>query len=154
MMARSNSPLDPEARLARLERQQQRAFGILILLFLLAILEIAQRILPGSGELEAHRISLRGPGNSPRTEWSVWTDGTPAFRLNDDRGKARALWALRRDGTLSLRLLDSSYTLRAEMAVLPDGTPRFAVYGPDGRSRASMSVDEKGAGQIRTEEHP
>jgi len=137
---------DLAGRILQLERRQRRQFGILILLVAVCLIQVAEHLMPGPGEVLAQRFVLRNPGHRPRAELSLWTDGTPAFRLNDDEGKARALWVLRRDGMLSLRMLDSNYTTRAEMLVQPDGSPRVVLYGEHGHSRVNAIVNgEKGS---------
>jgi len=138
---------DLAARILQLERSQQRQFGIIVLLIVASLLLVVRNLMPGPGDVTAERFILRRPGEHARGEWSVWADGTPALRLNDDRGKARSLWTLRRDGTLSLRLLDSTFTTRLELAVLPDGAPRVALYDERAHGRLSATV-QGGKGSI------
>ena len=142
---------DPDwsRRLRALERENQRLGGLVVLLVLVAIAHTVWHLMPGPGVVTAQRFVLKPPGAPPRGEFSLWGDGTPALRLNNQRGEARALWALRKDGTLSLRMSDTNFTTRVEMFVDPAGLPKVALYGIDGRSRAQLVVDETNRGELR-----
>lgn len=136
------------ARVQRLERSNQRLFGLVVLLVLAAFVQTAWHYLPNPGPIAATRFVLKQRGGPPRGEFSLWQDGTPAFRINNDRGEARALFTLRRDGTLSLKMTDRRFTTRLEMLVQPDGNPRVALYGEDGHSRANVWIDGDGHGRF------
>jgi hypothetical protein len=147
-MTSSDSPSpDLAGRVARLESANRRLFGIVVLLLMTAFLQTFWHFLPAPGFLVAQGIFIKKGNSPPRAELSIWNDGTPAFRLNDDLGQARALFALRRDGNLSLHLTDSSFTSRLELLVSPDGTPHVALYGRDGHSRIHLWVDPEGVGR-------
>jgi hypothetical protein len=146
MSANDTPAPDLAARILQLERRQRRQFGIIILLVLAGLLQVVEHVMPGPGVVFANRFVLRRSGQPPRGEFSIWQDGTPALRLNDDEGKARALWALQADGWLSLRMLDSNYTKRAEIAVEPDGSPHVVLSRDNGHPRVHLHVNgEKGA---------
>lgn len=128
-------------RIAALERQVQRLRGMVLLLILMAAVQIVWHLMPGPDAVSARRFVLKQRGAPPRGEFSLWDDGTPAFRINNERGEALALWALRKDGRLSLRMSDAEHTNRIEMGVDPEGTPYLTLSGNDGRSRARLGVD-------------
>jgi len=136
------APNEWSRRILALERQNRRLHGLVVLLVLMALVQTAWHLLPGAPVISAERFVVKRRGGPPRGEFSLWQDGTPAFRINNEKGEARALWALRRDGTLSLRMNDVHHMTRVEMLVDPDGLPRVALYGSDGRSRANLYVND------------
>ena len=142
MSANETPAPDLAARILQLERRQRRQFGVIILLVLAGLLQVVEHVMPGSGEVVAHRFVLRREGQPPRGEFTIWQDGTPALRLNDDQGRARALWALQRDGKLSMRMLDSNYTNRAEIMVSPDGSPHVVLSAQSGHTRVHLHESE------------
>jgi hypothetical protein len=135
-------------RVARLERSNQRLYGVVVLLIAAAALQTFWHFLPTPGIVVAKRFMLRPPSGPVRAELALWDDGTPALRLNNDRGEARAILALRRDGNLGLRLTDDHFNNRLELNVGPDGTPRVGLSGPDGKSRADLWVDAANSGHV------
>jgi len=128
-------------RLERLERRQRRILGVVVLLLLVALTETAGRFLPGPPWVSATHFVLRKGSAPPRGEFALWEDGSPAFRLNNARGEARALWAYRNDGTLSLRMSDEHFNTKVEMSVDPAGQPAITLFGSDGHTRARLWVD-------------
>ena len=65
-----------------------------------------------------------GQGRNPRASIIVQADGTPTLRLGDkDRG-------------------------RIGMDMTPDGRPGLALLGPDGKTRASLTLNTDGAGAL------
>jgi hypothetical protein len=140
-------------RVEHLERANQRLFGIVVLLVLVAFLQTSWHFLPMPGKVVAESFVLKPRNGAVRGQWSTWADGTPVFRLNDEKGQARALFALRHDGTLSLRMSDRHFTTRLEMLVDPDGSPRVALYGSDGHSRANLLLDTQEQGMMDLRRH-
>ena len=132
---------DWNERITRLEQRNQRMLGLVVLLVLIAMTQTVWNLMPGSQFLVAHHFVLRQGSNPPRGEFYLWDDGTPALRLNNEKGEARALWSLRKDGTLSLRMSDARFATRLEMQVDPAGLPRVALYGSDGHPHASLSLN-------------
>jgi hypothetical protein len=128
-------------RIVRLERRNQRMTGVVVLLVIVALTQTVWNLMPGSSTISATHFVLRKGSGPPRGEFYLWDDGTPALRLNNPNGEARALWALRSDGTLSLRLSDAGFIPRAEMSVDPGGLPAITLSGSDGRSHARLSVN-------------
>jgi len=142
-------PGDWNQRLTDLERSNRRLGGLVVLLVLMAAVQTAWHLLPGPPVVAAERYLLQRRGSVPVGEFSIWKDGTPAFRLNNDEGEARALMTLRRDGTLALRMTDASHQTRVEMSVDPEGLPRVSVFGRDGRSRANLVVDAEDRAELQ-----
>jgi hypothetical protein len=140
--------IEMTARIQRLERSHQRLHGLVVLLVLAAFVQTAWHYLPAAGALTTRRLLIQQSGRPARAELSIWDDGTPALRFNDDSGQARALLALRRDGTLSLHMNDDRFVTRLEMLVRSDGQPRVMLCGADGRSRAEVWIDAQGHGRF------
>lgn len=128
-------------RLLRLERRNQRLTGLVVLLVLVAMVQTVWHLMPGPKVVFANRFVLSRGQEPPRGEFSMWEDGTPALRFNNEKGEARALWAFRKDGTLSLRMSDARFTSRLEVEVDPAGLPRVTLYGADAHPRASLAVN-------------
>ncbi|MEO5618478.1 MAG: hypothetical protein ABIS67_11945 [Candidatus Eisenbacteria bacterium] len=149
-MTIQESPTSNEnLRILALERGNRRLSGLVVLLLLMALAQTAWHLLPGPGVVAAHRFVLKQRGGVPRGEFSIWKDGTPAFRINNPSGEARALWALRQDGTLSLRMTGPNHHTRVEMYVDPSGRPHVTLYGDDGRSRAVLFVDAANRAELK-----
>jgi hypothetical protein len=140
---------DLNLRLLALERGNRRLGGLVVLLVLMALAQTAWHLLPGPGVVSAHRFVLKHRGQAPRGEFSIWQDGTPAFRINNSNGEARALWTMRKDGALSLRMNGPNHQTRVEMYVDPSGLPSVAVCGDDGRSRAVLFVDAENRAELK-----
>jgi len=51
------------------------------------------------------------------------------------------------DGTPTLRLADQNHG-RIGMDLTPDGRPGLALLGPDGKTRASITLNADGAGAL------
>ena len=141
-------PADWMERIQSLERRSHRLYGLIVLLILLSGVQTVWHLMPGPEMISASRFVLKKRGQPVRGEFSLWADGTPAFRINNTKGEARALWALRQDGTLSLRMSDRNFNTRVEMMVEPDDNPRIALYGSDGRSRANLLVDSQNRAEL------
>jgi len=142
-------PTEWNQRLQTLERSNRRLGGLVVLLVIMAAVQTAWHLLPGPPVVAAERFVVKRRGGPTRGEFYLWSDGTPALRLNNERGEARALMALRQDGTLSLRMNDPRHVTRVEMFVDPDGLPHVALYGNDGRSRANLVVDAENRAELK-----
>ena len=140
---------DVNLRILALERGNRRLGGLVVLLVLVALAQTAWLLLPGPGVVSAHRFVLKQNGGIPRGEFSIWADGTPAFRINNPAGEARALWALRKDGTLNLRMTGPNHHTRVELSVSPAGEPHVALFGDDGRSRAVLHVNAANLAELK-----
>jgi len=140
--------MDANDRLDKLERRCQRLRGLVVLLILMAGVQIAWNMMPAPDSVSARRFVLKARSGMPRGEFSIWPDGTPAFRINNDKGEATALWAMRQDGTLNLKMNDVHHTTRVEVGVDPAGLPYVSLFGSDGRSRARLHVDAEERAEI------
>ncbi len=142
-------PPEWSRRLDALERRNRRLSGLVTLLVIMAFVQTAWHLMPAPEMVSARRFVLKERGRPNRGEFSIWQDGTPAFRINNANGEARALWALRKDGTLSLRMSDARFQTRAELFVTPEGLPHLSLYGDDGRSRAVLWVNRENLPELK-----
>jgi hypothetical protein len=133
-----------EDRLHGLERSHRRFEAATVILGLLIALALAWQLLPVRALQEAKRFVVRGSGGIPRAELSEWSDGSVALRLNDARGKAKAMWRLSADGSVVLYLADAAGHRRLELATAPDGDPTIILAGSDGRSRVALAAPLEG----------
>ena len=137
----AEKPLDPELRLAKLERHVLRLTGLVGLLFVLTLVLIAWKLLPGDPTLSARAFVVKDTHGVARAELSLRDDGTPALRLNTDAGRARAILFLHRDGSTLFQLNDEKGIHRSEWGLAPDGAAHLALVGTDNHSHVALDVD-------------
>lgn len=129
---------DP-GRLDRLERGQRRLAAVTAVLALLLVLSLAWQVLPLRPRHTARSFVVAGAGGAARAEIAELADGTVALRLNDARGKARAMWRLAPDGSLVLYMSDAGGHRRAEIALDAAGDPALSLGGRDGSLRGRLT---------------
>ena len=129
-----------EESIRKLEKQVHRLTALLGLLFLMTLVLLAWRLLPGERAVAAHNFLVRDANGVKRAELGLERDGSPALRLNNPSGRPRILMLLRPDGSALCRLMDEQARNRAELSLEKDGSPRFELAGRDGRTRVALGV--------------
>lgn len=137
---------DPEARVRALQRRVERLTALVGLVFLLALVFAAWRMLPH--KLAAKGFVLTDARGARRAELSLGPDGAPMLRLNNAAGRARAMVFVKPDGAAGVKLADSAGVNRAELELDAAGTPSLLLAGADGRSRVALGVGAAGAGSL------
>ena len=135
-----DSKISADERLAKLERSVRRLYGLSGMLALLAVALLAWQLLPIHRVVEAERFVVRDRAGRVRGELGLWSDGSIALRLNNQKEKARTLLKLDAEGHAMLRLTDPRGVNRAELALEGDGDPALYLTGPKGSVRTLVRV--------------
>lgn len=137
---------DSEARVRALERRVERLTALVGLVFLVAIVFAAWRMLPH--KLAAKGFVLADAHGARRAELSLGADGAPMLRLNNAAGRARAMVFVKPDGAAGVKLADSAGVNRIEIELDAAGAPSLLLAGADGRSRVALGIDAAGGGSM------
>jgi hypothetical protein len=137
----AEKPLDLDTRIEKLERHVLRLTGLVGLLFVLTLVLVAWKLLPGDPTLSARAFVVQDTRGVPRAELSLRKDGSPAVRLNNVAGRARAILSLQPDGSIAFQLNDEKGIHRSEWSLAPDGSPHLMLVGTDNHSHVALDVD-------------
>jgi hypothetical protein len=139
-MTMSSATPDLESRLVKLERQNRRLMGLVGLLFMMMVVVIVWRSLPGEKKVVARSFEVHDAHGQTRAELGLAPDGGPWVRLNNPAGKARAMMYMPPREGPTVRLTDESGRNRATWSLGADGTPHLVMLGDDGRSRVVIEI--------------
>ncbi|HET7225768.1 MAG TPA: hypothetical protein VFK69_08640 [Candidatus Eisenbacteria bacterium] len=137
---------DSDARVRALERRVERLTALVGLVFLVAIVFAAWRMLPH--KLAARGFVLADARGARRAELALGLDGAPMLRLNNAAGRARAMVFVKPDGAAGVKLADSAGVNRIEVELDAGGAPSLRLTGADGRSRVALGIDDAGSGSL------
>lgn len=138
-----------ERHLERLERQVRWLTSVVVILTLAYVALLAWQFYPRTQPLQAPGFIVVDAAGRRRAELSLYKDGTPMLRLDNEQERARVLLFLRPDGSAGVRLADPEGENRAELSLSDRGMAELSLAGPDGRSIARLGARSDSAASLR-----
>jgi hypothetical protein len=129
-------------RLARLERENRRLVGIMVVVFLGSLIAVVE----GSGllrsrnstkEIEAEGFVVRDKTGVVRAHFGLRADGTPEVALHDSKGQYQAALQAQSDGMSFLSFYDHG-EIRTALVTSSDGTSYLKFLDDNGKEVSSL----------------
>ncbi len=142
--------MDLEARLDRLERENQRLkrLGLVSLVIASSFVFMGQtkrKVHPET--LRAQQFELVEPDGSVKAILGTTptSDKSSGLALYDRQGKVRVMLSVDKEGVPVLALFSANSRSRAVTTVTDEGSPAFLLYGPKGEMRGLFGMSANSA---------
>lgn len=149
MNVAEHGPGSEGQRIERIERQVRWLTSVIVILALAYVALLAWQFYPRTQPLQAPGFVVVDAAGRRRAELSLYKDGTPMLRLDNEQERARVLLFLRPDGSAGVRLADPRGENRAELLLDGRGLAELSLAGPDGRTIARLGAESDSAAALR-----